>query len=199
MRKTRDLTKSRSEILQVTFEEVFLRSFHGVSIDEIVKRTSLTKGALYHQFPTKLDLGYALVEEVITPMIIDRWIGPLHAFEDPLQGVIEIMQKLMGEAPPEQLKLGCPLNNLVQEMSPVDPGFKARLSSTLQLWIDELAEQLERGKSNGFIRKDVNTREVAHFVVMSHEGFYGMIKGLGDRDVFKVLLSSLKIYFEGLR
>ena len=80
-KKTRNLEQSRKEILDVAFIEVFKLGFQGVSIDDIVKKTSMTKGAFYHHFPTKLDFGYALVEDVITPMIIERWIKPLENYE----------------------------------------------------------------------------------------------------------------------
>ena len=59
--KKRDLEKSRKEILAVAFFEVFTHGFQGVSVDDIVKKTSMTKGAFFHHFRTKLDLGYALV------------------------------------------------------------------------------------------------------------------------------------------
>jgi TetR/AcrR family transcriptional regulator, transcriptional repressor for nem operon len=196
IKKTRDLEKTRREILDVAFLEVFTRGFQGVSVDDIVKKTSLTKGAFYHQFPTKLDLGYALVDDVIKPMIIDRWIKPLEEFENPLEGILKQLKTLIGKADPVQLRLGCPLNNLVQEMSPVDQGFKERLQIALNLWIDEMDKHLKRAKKNGFIKSDVNTRQLSHFVVMAHEGFYGMLKGLDDPKIFDALFDSLKRYFK---
>lgn len=192
----RDLEKSRHEILSAAFIEIFAHGFQGVSIDDIVARTSLTKGAFYHQFPTKLDLGYALVEEVITPMIIDRWIRPLDAFENPLEGILKQLRVLIGEAEPRALRLGCPLNNLVQEMAPVDKGFAKRLKSALTLWIDEMAAQLERAKTAGVLRSDVDNRQAAHFIVMAHEGFYGLLKGLDDPRAFDALYSNLRLYFD---
>ena len=196
VKKTRDLEKSRKEILEIAFMEVFTRGFQGVSVDDIVKKTSLTKGAFYHQFPTKLDLGYALVEEVISPMILERWIGPLENFQNPLDGILKQMKNLIGKTDPAILKLGCPLNNLVQEMSPVDAGFKRRLQTALTLWIDQTDIHLRRAKKAGFIKPEVNTRHVAHFVVMAHEGVYGMLKGLDDPKVFDALYDSMKRYFE---
>ena len=193
---TRDLEKSRKEILSVAFMEVFTKGFQGVSIDDIVKKTSMTKGAFYHHFPTKLDFGYALVEEVISPMIIDRWITPLESYDNPLNGILKQMKTLIGDAPPAHLKLGCPLNNLVQEMSAVDKGFHKRLQTALNLWIDETEKHLKRAKSNGYLKKDVNTQQVAQFVVMAHEGFYGMLKGLDDPKAFHAMYNSLEKYFE---
>lgn len=197
-KKTRDLEKSRQQILDVAFMEVFTKGFQGVSVDDIVKKTTLTKGAFYHHFPTKLDLGYALVEDVITPMIIDRWIKPLEQFNNPLNGILKQMKSLIGEADPEHLRWGCPLNNLVQEMAPVDAGFRKRLQKALNLWIDEMEKHLQRAKKSGHLQKNINTHKVATFVVMSHEGFYGLLKGLNDSDAFDALYESLKRYFQTL-
>lgn len=197
--KTRNLEKSRQEILRAAFSEIYTRGFQGVSIDEIVKQTSLTKGAFYHQFPTKLDLGYALVEEVITPMIIDRWVRPLDEYENPLEGILKQMKVLIGDRATEQLKFGCPLNNLVQEMAPLDGGFRELLQKALNLWIDETDRHLRRARKNGFLRAEVKTRQVAHFIVMSHEGFYGLLKGLQDERAFSALYESLKIFFSTLQ
>lgn len=195
-KKSRDLERTRKEILEVAFMQVFTNGFQGVSIDDIVAKTNLTKGAFYHQFPTKLDLGYALVDEVIKPMIIDRWIKPLESYENPLDGILTQMKTLIGECDPKYLKLGCPLNNLVQEMSPVDKGFHKRLQIALNLWIDEMDKHLKRAKKSGYLKMDVNTKHVAHFVVMAHEGFYGMLKGLDDPKIFTSLYASMKQYFK---
>lgn len=198
MKKTRDLERTKKEILDVAFMEVLTRGFQGVSVDDIVKKTSLTKGAFYHIFPTKLDLGYALVDEVISPMMMDRWIAPLEKYDNPLDGILKQMKLLIGKADPAFRKLGCPLNNLVQEMSPVDPEFHRRLQAVLNQWIDETDKHLKRAKKNGYLKSNVNTKQVAHFVVMSHEGFYGMIKGLDDPKAFDTLYDSLKTFFEAI-
>jgi TetR/AcrR family transcriptional repressor of nem operon len=198
-KKTRDLEHSRKEILEAAFLEVYTNGFQGTSIDDIVEKTSLTKGAFYHHFPTKLDLGYALVDEVLKPMIIERWIQPLVKYENPLDGILMQMKTLIGGSNHHQLKLGCPLNNLVQEMSPVDKGFHNRLQAALNLWIDEMDIQLRRAKRSGFLKAEVNTKQVAHFIVMAHEGFYGMLKGLDDPKIFKVLYESLTRYFLTIR
>jgi AcrR family transcriptional regulator len=196
VKKTRNLKRTRNEILNVAFVEIFRRGFQGVSVDEIVDKTSLTKGAFYHQFPTKLDLGYALVDEVISPMIIDRWIKPLDSYKNPLEGMLKQMDLLIGKADPKNLKLGCPLNNLVQEMAPVDKEFKRRLQKALNLWIAETEKHLSRAKKQGYLRSEANTKEIAHFIVMAHEGFYGIIKGLDDPKAFTALFHSLKKYFK---
>lgn len=182
----------------MTFGEVFKKSFHGVSVDDIVEKTELTKGALYHQFPTKLELGYALVEEVIRPMILERWVVPLEKYENPIEGILHQMRTLIGGSDRKILKFGCPLNNIVQEMAPIDKGFRDRLKKSLELWILETNKHLVRAKTGGFLKKDIDTMDVARFVVMSHEGFYGLIKGTDDPKLFSSLIKSLEIYFNSI-
>jgi TetR/AcrR family transcriptional repressor of nem operon len=196
--KKRNIEASRKEILDIAFFEIFTHGFQGVSVDDIVKKTSMTKGAFYHNFPTKLDLGYALVDDVIKPMILERWIEPLAGYGNPLEGILIQMQRLMRDVEPEILKFGCPLNNLVQEMTPLDRGFKKRLQAALTLWVDEMDKHLKRAQANGVIKRNIDTREVAYFVVMAHEGFYGMMKGLGPQDAFPALYNSMQIFFDAI-
>ncbi len=196
--KHRDLEATRRQILHVAFETFFMQGFQGTSIDDLVKKTTLTKGAFYHQFSTKLALGYAVVDEVLTRLILDRWIVPLDAYENPVEGILALMQQNIGDTPPALLRYGCPLNNLIQEMAPVDKGFSKRLQAALNLWISELEKHLQRAQRSGFIQPQVNTAEAAHFIVMAHEGFYGIIKGMNDPKVFAVLLASMQRYFASI-
>ncbi|MEO8945231.1 MAG: TetR/AcrR family transcriptional regulator, partial [Gemmatimonadaceae bacterium] len=64
------------------------------------------------------------------------------------------------------------------------------------LWVAELEVHLKRGKKTGFVRKDVNTRQVALFIVMTIEGMAGILKGLDDPALFEVLFASFKNYLQ---
>ena len=196
--RSRDLARTRQEILDVAFVEINRRGFQGVSIDDIVAKTSVTKGAFYHHFPTKLDLGYALVDDVLSPMTVQRWVVPLERYANPLEGIARQMDLLIGHADPATLRTGCPLNNLVQEMSPIDAGFRRRLRSALNLWIDGIEMHIRRGQESGFIDRDADARQAAHFIVLLHEGIFGMLKGLGDPVAFHTLFASVRSYLRSL-
>lgn len=193
-KRTRNFTQTRAIILEAAFMEFYKSGFQATSIDTIIEKTNLTKGALFHQFPTKLDLGYAVVNEVLINMIKERWIEPLNKYDNPLEGIKYLLKKNMGNQPQVQLNLGCPLNNLVQEMSNSDETFQIHLSNALDYWINGIDTHLKRGKKNGFIKKNIVTREVATFIVTLHEGFYGMIKGKRDKSIYKALEVALNQY-----
>lgn len=198
-KKTRNPVQTRAKILDCAFHEIFRKGFQGVSVDDIVARTGLTKGAFFHHFPTKQALGYALVDETLAEMTRARWIRPLDAYEDPLEGISANLAEIVDATPDESLPLGCPLNNLVQEMSGVDPFFRDKLRAVLEIWISGVEGRLRRARRRGYLKEGVDPRRLAEFVVMNHEGAFGMSKSLRDRRVFHSLQASLKDYLDSVR
>ncbi len=195
-KRTRSSEKTRAHILQTAFGLIFFRGFQGVSVDDIVAETGLTKGAFYHHFPTKLELGYAIADEVIRELILNRWIRPLEKYENPVQGIILQLKKVIDETPDANVELGCPLNNLTQEMSTVDPVFREKLQADLSLWLNEIEGVLRRGRDDGFLKEHVAPRQLAVFVVTLHEGMYAMGKTLKDKNVWYSLYDSLRMHLE---
>ena len=197
-RKTRNPERTRAHILDVAFYEIYHYGFRGVSIDQIIKHTEVTKGAFFHHFATKNELGYALVDEVLREMILDRWIRPLAAYKNPVQGILKRFKILCDSMSDENLARGCPLNNLAQEMSAVDPTFREKIRAVMILWIDETERFLKKAQESGHFKEDVDTRQLAVFIVMFEEGAFGMVKSLGDRNIFDTLFLSFKNYLLSL-
>jgi len=198
-KRTRNASRTRAKILEVAFMEIFVKGFQGVSVDDIVAKTGLTKGAFFHHFPSKQSLGYAIVDEILLQMTYDRWIEPLEKCENPLRGIIDNLKSAIDRSPDAHFELGCPLNNLVQEMSTVDPVFSNKLSAVLEFWIDGIEHHLKRARRNGHLKKGVKLRELAEFIVMAHEGAYGMTKSFRDRKLFHSLHASLERYLETVK
>jgi TetR/AcrR family transcriptional regulator, transcriptional repressor for nem operon len=194
--KTRNPQQTRAQILEVAFWEVFKRGFHAVSINDILAQTDLTKGAFFHHFPTKEDLGYAIVDETLKEMVLDRWIRPLEEYENPVEGISANLKKVIDSSPDEGFALGCPLNNLIQEMSTVDTKFRDKLHAVLELWISGVEKNLKRAQTRGYLKSDANARRLAEFIVMNHEGAFGMVKSMRDKRVFRSLHATLKDYLK---
>lgn len=193
-KRTRDPEKTRAHILEVAFREIYHHGFQGISIDQIVKKTDVTKGAFFHYFPSKSDLGYAIVDEVLREMILDRWIRPLAAYKNPIHGILKRFKILSEDMSDDNLVRGCPLNNLAQEMSAVDPVFREKVKAVMMMWIDETERYLKKARDAGYLKKNADPRQIALFVVMLQEGAFGLVKSLADRKVFESLYVSLKEY-----
>lgn len=189
---------TRQSLLKAAFEEIYQQGFRNASLDNILRRTGVTKGALYHHFPNKTALGYAVVDEVIVPHAEKKWTRLRDDSTNPVDALIDI--GINDPFPSEHdTLLGCPINNLAQEMSGLDEGFRERLNNFLTLWRDSIDSALQRGQRDGTVRGDVDTSEAAIFIVAAFEGAYGVAKCAGSTEILQTCLNGLVSYVESLR
>lgn len=191
---------TRRKLLEAAFEEFFLRGFQAGSLDTIVQRAGVTKGALYHHFPDKTTLGYAVLEEVVREPLLGAYLEPLEEIDgDPLTALQEVLRRRADDFLELGVERGCPLNNLAQEMSPLDEGFRARAAAVLEEWTAAFARVLEHAKAYGSVRADVDSGRVASLVVAAVEGSFGMAKAEQSVDVLRSNLDALADMLERLR
>src|SRR6266481_2604060 len=92
--KLRDSERTRERLLQAASREIYRSGFQSASLDTILAIAGVTKGALYYHFKSKEELGYAVVEEVISPDNRDTWVRPLQSVKDPIGALMAIVQRL---------------------------------------------------------------------------------------------------------
>jgi len=196
--KTPDAT--RRKILEAAFAEFYKNGFQGGSLNQIVEAAGTTKGALFHHFSGKQELGYAVVDEIIGPILEQRWLAPLSDSKDPIADIKRVFRQYVKEgAGTGNYVQGCPLNNLAQEMSPLDEGFHKRIDQLYRTWRKRYADALARGIAAGTVRKDVAPRKVASLLVASQMGIWGSGKSSQDNDLMIQACDALCGYLEGLR
>lgn len=196
----KDPDATRQAMLLAAFDEIHRQGFQSASLSNILAATGLTKGALYHHFGNKQQLGYAVIDEIIRPEVIARWVEPIKQDgADPI-GTLRAVVIQAGESMSEEdILLGCPLNNLAQEMSPVDEGFRQRINALFDEWREAIASAFTRGKQSGHVRDDVDEASAASFIVASLEGCVGMAKNARSRQVLMKCGEGLLGYLESLR
>ena len=198
-KRTRDADRTRKVILEAAFAEIYRHGFQAASVANILKNTRVTKGAFFHHFPTKKALGYAVVEEVIAQMIRAQWVVPLSKSDDALRTILDEFRKGIDFLATAPVNLGCPLNNLAQEMSPIDKGFQRRTQRVFDLWVGCFAEALERGRAAKRIKRSVNAKETALYLVSQIEGMLSLSKNAQSADVLRVGWRSMKAFVETLK
>ena len=195
--KQPDLT--REKILRSAFGEIHRQGFQAASIANILQDTGMTKGALYHHFPTKKALGLAVVDEVIRHRLDGLIFRPLRESEQPVDMLLEIIATIDKKVPADFIMLGCPLNNLMQEMSALDDSFQERLSAVFGLWRKTIEDALKRGQKQGEIKQDVDCMAAALFIASAWEGCIGIAKNMRSPKVFETCMKQLHGYVQGLR
>jgi AcrR family transcriptional regulator len=187
---------TRDKILEAAFNEIHRYGFQAASLTSILASTGLTKGALYHHFPAKHDLGLAVVDEVIERILAETIFFPLRDSPHPIKTLQEILRSKRSK--PDVIELGCPLNNLMQEMSPLDEQFRQRLNALMQRWQDTLADALRRAQKQGQVRKEINCKMTALFIISAWEGCVGIAKNMQSAKTYQQCFDQLIEYVSSL-
>ncbi len=196
---TKQPDTTRDTILDAAFCEIHRQGYQAASIANILAKTGLTKGALYHHFPAKQDLGLAVVDEIIRAGMQAMLFDPLRESDDPFDTLLEIIGRKADRTDLESVRLGCPLNNLMQEMSPLNEDFKNRLLVILKVWQDTFADALRRAQQQGRIGREVDTKAAALFIVSSWEGCVGVAKNMQSVKAYRMCMQQLRDYVAGLQ
>src|SRR5258708_12554039 len=160
-RKARDPERTRERLLQAAFREIHRSGFQSAGIDTILAATNVTKGALYYHFESKEALGYAVVEEKIAKLTRDRWLRPMCSEGEPIDILIGVVRRI--PSGPQDVRAGCPLLLLAQEMSPLDEQFRKRLERIFLASQEGIATLLRTGKSQGTVRPALNPNDPSTF------------------------------------
>ncbi len=176
---------TRTKILFAAYKEIHLNGFQAASLNNILAHTGVTKGALYYHFPNKTELGYAVIDEIISDRIFRSFIAPLNSAEDPVQGLISLIENAGHAFSLRDIQLGCPLGSLAQEMAPIDEGFRERLSAIYDLWNDAIINGISKAQQSGQLIEGVQPKQVAMMVVATMEGCIST--GMISRDLTKLV------------
>jgi len=199
MLKAEIANQTRQELLGAALDEVHRHGFQSASLSRILERTGHTKGALYHHFKNKNALGYAIVDELLAHYLNEYWIDVISQYDDPVTGIKAALMKNCDELGDEVLELGCPLNNLAQEMSPIDEGFRVRINHLYQLWEETLIQALQKGQMSGALSQNFNATQVGRFILASIEGTIGIAKNAQSKQVMVDSCAAFENYLDSLK
>lgn len=127
------------------------------------------------------------------------WAQHLGQFEDPIEGIESSVSFALGMLGERCTTLGCPINNLAQEMSGIDEQFRERLDRMFRGIVTSIAEALRRGQARGLVRSDVEPDAAAAFIFASVEGSIGLAKSARSKSMLDAALSEMKRYLLTLR
>ena len=190
--------RTRTHILEKAFDLIYRNGYQSTSIDKIIEQTQVTKGAFYYHFKNKDEMGIAIIREVIQPTLTKGLLNPMQYSKNPIEGIYTAIETKILNDEDYYVDNGCPTNNLVQEMSTVNPKFYQTLRGVLDNWMRTIEQALEAGKAAGFVRVDVQSSVVAAFIVSGYEGMKGVGKIYG-KELYQSYLTQLKVYLDTLQ
>ena len=190
---------TRGVILFAAFREVHLNGFQAASIQNIIDAAGVTKGALYHYFASKHEIGYALLDEIFSKYIETTFIAPLLETDDPISVLIGNLTESGAQMSEEDVALGCPLDHFSQEMAPIDSEFQQRIDALYQQKMGALVSALKRGQLAGNVKNDITAESIAIMINATLHGCMGMAKSTRSLETLMQCGAGLIHYLEQLR
>jgi AcrR family transcriptional regulator len=192
-------SETRLTILQKAFELIYINGYQATSVDEILATTKVTKGAFYYHFKNKEEMGLAVINEIMQQTMGKMLLEPLATSPEPLQEIYEMMEYLLIQEPHLQIKYGCPTNNLIQEMSPLNETFSQALAQIMNEALEASKNAVERAKSLGQVRAEVNSFQVAVFLSSGYAGIRNLGKLYQEPHYYHLYLKELQAYLNSLK
>ncbi len=189
---------TRLNILQNAFELIYLKGYQATSIDEIIARTALTKGAFFYHFKNKEEMGLAMIKEVMYPGMAPYMINVLGRTDDLLEDIYNMMKDLLLLNPFFKVAYGCPAVNLIDEMAPLSDSFRKALLNLMVEWQKAIQHNLEAAQAKGKVNAAMDARQVALFITANYSGVRNMGKVLG-KPAYTDFLKQFKGYLAGLK
>jgi len=190
---------TRLTILQKAFELIYSKGYQTTSIDDIIATIQVTKGAFYYHFKTKDEMGVAIIEEILKPTMQESFIQPIENSENPLDDFYNMISYLLLEDPFLQVKYGCPVGNLTQEMTPWNNQFSNALLELVNQWKITIEKSVVNAQKSGLIRKDVNGEQVAYFIMSGYWGIRNFGKLQDNNSCYLVYLKEFRNYLNSLK
>lgn len=190
---------TRLTILQKAFELIYTKGYQATSIDDIIATTKVTKGAFFYHFKNKDEMGLAIINEVVKPTVFDSFITPMQESTDPVKDIYLMTKALLFDTPFLKPEYGCPAGNLAQEMTPWNTDFADALAAVIGQWQQTLEDAIKSARAGRLIRRDVNPKQVALFIMSGYWGIRSLGKVYNSTDCYNPYLKELKRYLNGLK
>ena len=193
------MASTREQILDATGRLIHLRGFHNTSVDDILRESGVGKGNLYYYFKSKDDLGFAALDrtlERIRKEVLETVFAP---GGDPWKQLDAFLDYPVERARREGCAGGCPLGNLVLEMSDIHEGFRMRLSQAFGQLRSAIEETLGRARAQGTLRIGADTLRLDHFIIAGLEGAFMLGKLHRDVELMTSVIEELKAHLAQYR
>ena len=170
---------TRSRIVEAAMELFWLKGYASTSIADILSRSQVNSGSLYHFFPGKQDVLLAVLEtyrDGIRQMLLEpAWRG----VSDPVERVFALLAFYRRAIVETDCQYGCPIGSLALELHDADPIVRERLAQNFTNWVDAV-EECFRAAERRFVA-GTDFRGLAELALNAMEG--GVMQARTYRDV----------------
>lgn len=200
----REPASTRSTILQSAQSLILKNGFGGTTVDAIIEKAGVSKGAFFHHFSSKGELGRILAEryaEADARHLAETLDKAEGLSDDPLQQLL-IFVKLF-EQEMETLNEpypGCLYASYLMQSELFDEGIMNLIRDSMLTWRSRVGEKLEEVARQHPPNQEVDLEDLADMLLVIFEGAFILSQSLKESQTVARQLSNyhsyLKLLFE---
>jgi TetR/AcrR family transcriptional regulator, transcriptional repressor for nem operon len=189
-------TDTRQRIVLTAMELFWEKGFQSTSIADILSRTQVHSGSLYHFFPGKQDVLAAVLEayrDGIEEWLLEpAWSG----VDDPIERIFALLAGYRTQLVTTDCTYGCPIGSLALELHEPDLRIRELLAVNFAQWTSAIERCLEEAGDR--LPSRLNRMQLAEFTLTVMEGAIMQARTYRDIESFDRNIAVLREHFDML-
>ena len=170
---------TRSRIIEAARDLFWEKGYNSTSVADILSRSQVNSGSLYHFFPSKQDVLVGVLtayRDTIDEFLLSpAWDG----IDDPVEKVFALLAHYRWRLVETECLYGCPIGSLALELHEPDPVVRELMAANFANWTSAVAARLDEAGAR--LPAGLDRRALAEFIMTAMEG--GVMQARTYRDV----------------
>ena len=191
-------TDARTRLLDAAMHVIRAQGYSATTVDDICRAAGLTKGAFFHHFKSKEDLGVAAAAHFSA--MAERVFGaaPYREPADPLDrvlGYIDFRSAIIAGPLPD---FTCLLGTMVQEAYDTHPAIRRACETYIGVHVADVAKDIEAAKALYAPEAPWSAESLALHTQAALQGAFILAKAKGGPEIARDSVAHLRAYIEHL-
>lgn len=193
----RDGTATRIRLLDAAERLVTDNGFAATSVDQVIAEAGSSKGAFFHHFSSKTDLGEQLVERYAAHDVqtLHDGLAAVAHLDDPKVRLVEFVRHFENRGDEiMSAQSNCLYVSVLTERQLAGPEATGAILGAVVAWREEIVTLLRDALGD----TDLDLDALADHVFVTFEGAFILCRSTGDPDHMRRQLAALRVLVEAL-
>jgi TetR/AcrR family transcriptional repressor of nem operon len=172
---------TRSALIEEGIQQLSEHGYHGTGIKQVLDAVKVPKGSFYNYFGSK--------EAYVADIIVEYNHQALSMFDDfvsqstlpALDQLKTIYDFMLNKFADNSCQKGCLVGSIAAEIGNTFELCQQAMQTSVRDWLSRLDSLVNKGQSEGTIRSDIPSKDLAEFIWSAWEG--SLIKMKMDGDI----------------